>query len=191
MRRALFVIACITVVGWGCARVRVEAPKEAIKVDISMRLDIYQHVEKDIDSIEDIVSGASTKPAAPAAAGQNSMINHLLGYAYAQEGLSPEVEQAAVRRRDRKSQLSQWQQQGVIGETQTGLVEIRLPARADAAAGELVRNENADRLMIYKAIAQKNGTTLGDVQALYAKRLQNDAPAGTPIEVAAGAWKTK
>jgi len=31
----------------GCAKVQVQAPKEPIKVDISMRLDVYQHVEKD------------------------------------------------------------------------------------------------------------------------------------------------
>ena len=42
----------------GCARVMVQAPKEPIKVDISMRLDVYQHIQNDIDDIESIVSGS-------------------------------------------------------------------------------------------------------------------------------------
>ena len=41
----------------GCASVQVNAPKEPIKMDISMRLDVYQHVVKDIDDIESIVAG--------------------------------------------------------------------------------------------------------------------------------------
>ncbi len=60
--KKFWVILGVLVVFFGCARVRVEAPKEAIKLDISMRLDIYQHVTKDIDAIEDIVSGGSSKP---------------------------------------------------------------------------------------------------------------------------------
>ena len=49
--KKIFLACCAVVIGLGCARVRVEAPKEAIKVDISMRLDVYQHVQKDIDEI--------------------------------------------------------------------------------------------------------------------------------------------
>ena len=78
-----------------CARVRVEAPKDPIKVDISMRLDIYQHVQTDINQIENIVSGAQEKPKPKD--GQ-SLLDHFIHSAYAQEGLSPEVEQAALRR---------------------------------------------------------------------------------------------
>jgi uncharacterized protein YdbL (DUF1318 family) len=169
----------------GCARVRVEAPKEAFKVDISMRLDVYQHVAKDIDSIENIVSGAAQKPAGPDI---KSSLNVFVSEAYAQEGLGSDVEQAALRRRDRKPQLTQYESSGCIGENGSGLVEIRSGTQADAKA--LVSAENADRMIIYAAVAQKNGTSLAEVQNLYAKRLQGDAPAGTPIEVG-GAWKIK
>jgi len=165
--------------------VRVEAPKEAFKVDISMRLDIYQHVENDIDSIENIVSGAAQKQSAP---GAKNFMNILVQDAYAQEGLGSDVEQAALRRRDRKPLLSKYESSGVIGENRLGLVEIRAAANADAQT--LVRDENSDRMAIYKAVAQKNGTSVEDVQKLYAKRLQTDAPAGTPIETDAG-WTVK
>ena len=169
----------------GCARVRVEAPKEAFKVDISMRLDVYQHVAKDIDSIENIVSGSSQKQAG---SDKKSSLNIFVSEAYAQEGLGADVEQAALRRRDRKPQLSQYESNGVIGENGAGMVEIRTAAGSDVRA--LVGAENADRMIIYTAVAQRNGTAVVDVQKLYAKRLQGDAPTGTPVEVD-GAWKTK
>jgi len=169
----------------GCARVRVEAPKEAFKVDISMRLDVYQHVAKDIDSIESIVSGAGQKQAGPDI---KSSLNIFVSEAYAQEGLGADVEQAALRRRDRRSQLAQYESKGVIGENGSGLVEVR--GQADAQAQALVSSENSDRMVIYTAVAQKNGTSVADVQKLYAKRLQNDAPSGTPIETG-GVWAVK
>jgi hypothetical protein len=59
--KMIYLAVMILFLSVGCARVRVEAPKEAIKLDISMRLDIYQHVAKDIDAIEDIVSGSGGK----------------------------------------------------------------------------------------------------------------------------------
>ena len=180
------VMVCVLLAGLGCARLRVEAPKEAIKVDISMRLDIYQHVEKDINAIENLVSG-------PSAAGKSSWLDGLWSAAYAQEALSPEVEQAALRRRDRKPQLAAAQQSQAVGENKAGLVEVRQPA--NAAAQQLANDENNDRMIIYRAVAAKNGTSIAEVQALYARRLQADAPAGTPIETiegaGAGQWKTK
>jgi len=169
----------------GCARVRVEAPKEAFKVDISMRLDVYQHVSKDIDSIENIVSGATQKPAKPDI---KSSLNIFVSQAYAQEGLGADVEQAALRRRDRRPQLAVYESKGIVGENASGLVEIRAAAGADAQA--LVSAENSDRMIIYTAVAQKNGTSVTEVQKLYAKRLHSDAPAGTPLEVD-GVWTVK
>lgn len=184
--RTVCLLVCVAAAVWGCARVRVEAPKEAIKVDISMRLDIYQHVEKDINDIENLVSGSRN-------AGQSSLLDGLFQAAYAQETLSPEVEQAALRRRDRKQALSAAQARQALGENRLGLVEAR--PGADAAAQALAAEENSDRMLIYRAVAAKNGTSVEEVQKLYARRLQSDAPAGTPIETAdAGGpsqWKTK
>jgi uncharacterized protein YdbL (DUF1318 family) len=145
-------------------------------------------VEKDIDAIEDIVSGGKAK------AGQ-SMLNYFVREAYAQD-LSPEVEAAAIRRRDRLQDLSAWEQKGVIGENKLGLVEVRDSKSADASAGELIKSENADRMIIYQVVASKNGTSVEEVQKLYAKKLQASAPAGTPIEVASDSggsygWKVK
>ena len=168
------------IVAAGCARVLVQAPKEPIRVDISMRLDIYQHIEKDIDEIENIVSGSSEKPQSKASP---NILNFFVKEAYADEGLSPQVEQAALRRRDRRSQLFSWEEKGVVGENKVGLAEVRILDQVNDATQKLIEAENSDRMLIYQAVAVKNGTSVEEVQKLYAKRLHADSPSGTPIEV--------
>lgn len=168
----------------GCAQVQVKAPKDPIKVDITMRLDVYQHVVKDIDDIESIVSGKSAPKG-------RMKLNFLIADAHAEEGLSPDVEQAALRRKDRKAELYSHESKGTIGENRMGLAE----ARGSGAPQELIGAENADRMIIYKSVSQKNGAAIEEVQKLYAQRLQEDAPAGTPIETANSSggyeWKNK
>ncbi len=178
--KILILLLTSVVVAAGCARVLVQAPKEPIKVDISMRLDIYQHIEKDIDEIENIVSGSSEKPQSKASP---NILNFFVKEAYADEGLSPQVEQAALRRRDRRSQLFSWEEKGVVGENKVGLAEIRILDQVNDATQKLIEAENNDRMLIYQAVAGKNGTSVEEVQKLYAKRLHADSPSGTPIEV--------
>ncbi len=165
--------------GLGCARVRVEGSTEPIRVDVSMRLDIYQHIEKDIDQIENMVSGSSD---GVSAVDQKSLWDFLMTDAYADDGLGPDVEAAVSSRRQRRSELIALEGQGVIGENKLGLVEIRSQYQAGPDIEKLVWAENQDRMTIYRSIAHKNGSSIEDVQRLYAKRLQADAPVGTPIE---------
>ena len=184
----LFSILMIAVTfSLGCAKMQVGGTKDPIKVDISMRLDIYQHVENDIDAIENIVSGAKENKKS---ADKQSFLEIFIAQAYAQEGLSPEVEQAALRRKGRVLELSSREEKGVVGENKNGLVEIRDSQTADKALSGIVAAENNDRMIIYQAVAKKNGTSLEEVQGLYSKRLQSDAPVGTPIEVL-NEWKIK
>ena len=164
-----WIILVVLVAFFGCARVRVEAPKEAIKLDISMRLDIYQHVAKDIDAIEDIVSGNTPKPA-PGKKG--SMLDVFVANAYAQDSFGPEVEQAAYSRRDRKPQLVSLEDSGTVTENNLGLVEAK--GNSDPSVKALVDAENSDRMIIYKAIAAKNGISVEEVQQIYAKKIQEN-----------------
>ena len=187
MKKYLFAFAGAVLV-LGCAQVSVKAPKDPIKLDVSMRLDIYQHIQKDIDSIEDMVSGGTQKPASPSARDKHGLLDLLIVNAYADD-LSPEVEAAATRRRDRRPQLIDWETKGVAGENAAGLVEMK-GADLTLTAQALVQAENSDRMVIYEAVAKKNGSLVDEVQKLYAKRLQDDAPAGTPIEGASG-WQVK
>lgn len=190
MIKKIMVLLTGIIVILGCARVQVQAPKDPIKVDISMRLDIYQHVEKDINAIEDIVSGSKEQPKA---GDKQSLLDRIIPCAYAQD-LSPEVQAAALRRKDRYQALVEWEQKTIIGENKSGLVEMRKSAgdsSADKSVKEIIRGENADRMVIYRSIAQKNGTSVEEVERLYAQRLQGSAPGGTPIETQEGEWKSK
>lgn len=192
--RRVCVMGLGLVLSLGCARIRVEAPKEPIKMDISMRLDIYQHVAKDIDDIENMISGNQTQ--AKPNNSQSRFFDYFVSSAYAQERLSPEVEAAVSRRKQRRSELVAWLQKGAVGENSSGLVVIRASDAADAALKDLVSAENSDRMLIYQAVSQKNNASIEEVQKLYAKRLQDDAPVGTPIEAlnqASGAneWTVK
>lgn len=162
----------------GCARVSLQAPKEPIKLDISMRLDVYQHVQKDIDSIEDIVSGSEKTSKS---ADKHSFLYYFgATLAYAQDALDPQVEAAALSRKARREQVVSLLQAGKIGENRLGLLEAR--DGSDPAASQLVSSENSDRMVIYQSLAAKNNTSVEDIQKLYASRLQKDAPQGSPIE---------
>jgi len=169
-----WVVLTVLFLGIGCAQVQVKAPKEPIKVDITMRLDVYQHVTNDIDNIESMVSGKTEKP-------NNGMkLNFLIAEAYAEDKLPPEAEDAVAKRKGRYAELTSLESKGAIGENKLGLVEVK--AKGEGPAYGLVVAENKDRMIIYEALAKKNGITLEAVQKIYASRLQADAPAGTPIE---------
>lgn len=180
MTKNILIVMLGVVFCLGCARVRVEGSKEPIKVDISMRLDVYQHVQKDISAIEDIVSGSggSTQPA-----DKQSLLDYFVSRAYAQEELDPQVEQAALRRKARRDEIASWQEKRVIGEDRAGLLQVRIPEASNPSLEQLVEAENADRMTIYNALAKKNQTSVETIQELYAQRLQKDAPPGTPVEV--------
>ncbi|MDD2703024.1 MAG: hypothetical protein PHC33_03355, partial [Candidatus Omnitrophica bacterium] len=66
MKRLAVVLMAGMVLFLGCARVKVGGTKDSIQVDMNviMRVDVYQHVEKDLSDIDSIVYGS--KPAQPA-----------------------------------------------------------------------------------------------------------------------------
>ena len=115
-------------------------------------------------------------------------LDYFVGTAYAQD-LSPAVERAAQRRGSRRAGLVSLQRAGVVGEDVSGLVVVR--KSGDPSADGLVRDENKDRMAIYREIAAKNNVSVGDIQKVYAERLQRDASSGTPIETSPGSWRIK
>ncbi|MGD0336489.1 MAG: DUF1318 domain-containing protein [Candidatus Omnitrophota bacterium] len=180
MKRLLFVLAAV-ILAIGCARVSVQGSKEPIKLDISMRLDIYQHVEKDIDAIEGIVSGDkdNKKPV-----DKQSFLSSFINNAYAEEEeFNPEVREAALRRKARVDELRAFEEKGIIGENKMGLVEVRDQSQATDSVRKLVEAENSDRMFIFKSMAAKNNISVQEVQKLYAKRLYHRLRPGTPVEV--------
>jgi uncharacterized protein YdbL (DUF1318 family) len=169
-----------TLVLIGCAHVQVDAPKDPIKMDISMRLDVYQHVVKDIDDIENLVNGKEADAA-------KKLSDIIVPPAHADD-MNPALREAALRRKDRLAEISSLEASGVIGEDKSALLALR---GSSPQADSLIAQENSDRLIIYRSIAAQNGTPVEEVQKLYAQRLQAKAPSGTAIEKSNGEWIVK
>jgi uncharacterized protein YdbL (DUF1318 family) len=80
-------------------------------------------------------------------------------------------------------------QQGLVGEQPDGLLGAVGAASPDIAL--LVNQTNAERIVKYQSIAQKNGTALPQVQALAGKKLIEKAMPGEFIKNASGSWQKK
>jgi len=185
--RPAFQIGLIFFVLLGCARVSIDT-KKPIQVDVKMRVDIYQHVAQDVANIEDMISSE------PKTQGADQVSLFFLGAkeAWAQEEADyPEDVRAAIeRRRERRSELVSWEAKGVIGENMSGQAEL-VNRAADSGAAGLVEQENRDRSIIYTYVAGKNGASVDETAKVSAKRIQEDAPSGTPIQSPSGEWTTK
>ncbi len=78
--------------------------------------------------------------------------------------------------------------QGVVGEQSDGYLGSVEPS---AESNALVAHINAQRKVKYLEIAEKNGTSLTDVETLAGKKaIEMTAPGGY-IRVGAGGWKKK
>lgn len=156
VKRILIVIFCIVVVA--CAKISVET-KEPIKIDVSMRVDIYQHVVKDVQSINDQIYG-----------GQEKEFNSLffIKEAFAQNLNSP-MQNAIAMRKSRFKEIEHYFVMSYIGENREALLEIRseIPQAELGRVKTAIAAENSDRETIYKAIAAKNGTDVSQTRKVF------------------------
>ena len=155
MKRLVFLVTVFLVLG--CAKVSLQTAKP-LKVDISMRVDVYQHVAKDVASIEDEIYGQTPQQKL------NALFN--LESAYAQD-YSVELSAAIERRKARMSAIDGYFSQGYIGENKDALLEIvaqDLDSATRAQAEALINEENQDREIIYRAIADKNSSDVATVK---------------------------
>ena len=77
---------------------------------------------------------------------------------------------------------------GHIGENNRGLVTAR---QDTAEIGQLVAAENADRLLVYAAIARKTGATPDAVAQARAKQIAAQSAAGIWLQKPNGDWYQK
>ncbi|MBU1112251.1 MAG: YdbL family protein [Candidatus Omnitrophica bacterium] len=161
----------------GCAKLNVET-KEPIKVDINMRIDVYQHVAKDAESINDQIYGNNEKK-----------INFLFNFSQAYAASVDDLEAAIERRKARAGQIEENFNQGYIGENRKALLEVR--SKAAAGIESLVNSENADRQIIYQYTAEKNGVDVSETQKVFFQDDYERASSGWWLEVSPGTWKQK
>ncbi len=158
----------------GCANVNIESRKP-IKLDINMRVDVYQHVVGDVESINDQIYGSGNKKL-------NSLF--LFENVYAAD-LSEETAGAVFRRRERVSELREYSAKGYIGENKNSFLEIRgeVPRDIKDKVIFFIREENKDRDIICGATAEKNKTDVSAVRKVFFENDYKRAPSGYWFEV--------
>lgn len=169
---------------FGCARVNVGGTEKPIKVDVTMRVDIYQHVVKEIDDIENMIrSDEPIKIQEP-----QSLLNFFCKDAWAAE-LSETAKGAAKSRQERLEEVENLLSIGAVGEGNNGFLAVRKASNPDAEAVTFA--ENADRKVIYNEIAGQNNLTPEAIENIYAEKMQSLAPSGSPIQTKDGSWIKK
>jgi len=138
--------------------------------------------------------------------GEGSLIGSLrgslgVGIAYAQSETT--VSNAAIRAikarlKARDAELAPFFDQGIIGESNKGYVEIlsfgKLDMKSKAAAKRLVDAENGDRRALYKEIARAlnvDPSQLDRIEGIFASEWQQFARSGWYVQKANGKWIRK
>jgi uncharacterized protein YdbL (DUF1318 family) len=93
-----------------------------------------------------------------------------------------------ARMEQRLSQLDSLRAQGVVGETNRGLMELR---GGNVEAGDAVAAENRDRGIVYAAIAKETGTSVDQVAKHRARQIAAAAARGVWLQKDDGTWYKK
>jgi uncharacterized protein YdbL (DUF1318 family) len=199
MRRAAFPFLALAVLA-ACVTVNVYFPEAEVR-DLSKQIE--EEVRKQAAQQTGEAPPAPQPPPAPNPG--TSMLDLLVGATPAMAQVpQPEITNPAIRkiidsRAARYNELRRYLDQGVLGENNKGLVEVRnlealtdLKARADVQ--RLVKAENADRQELYKEIAAAKNVDLAQlpkIQETYAATLRQNAKAGDWIQQPDGNWVKK
>jgi len=104
--------------------------------------------------------------------------------------MTPEVSEALDSRRARFDTIKEFKKQGVLGENNRGYVEV---FGSNSAASSLADQENRDRKVIYRTIAEQNGlqSALDTIEKVFAQVQRDKAESGEKIQTEDGRWITK
>lgn len=95
-----------------------------------------------------------------------------------------------ARMKQRLPQVAQLKTQKVIGEDSAGFLAL-VKGDAEATARQLVEAENADRKVVYAALAANAGTDPARVGKQRAKELAERSAAGMMLQREDGSWYEK
>ncbi|MDY6830917.1 MAG: YdbL family protein [Thermodesulfobacteriota bacterium] len=109
----------------------------------------------------------------------------LLAASFAMAG---EADDIKARMKERLGTIDSLKAQGLIGENNQGLLELR---KTGGKGADIVAEENRDRMVVYQAIARKTGATVEKVGARRALQIRETAAPGTWIQTDDGEWQKK
>ncbi len=172
--KTLLVIVGVVVL-CSCAKVQLET-REPVRVDINMRVDVYQHIVKEVESIEGEIFNSKEK--------QFNAI-FIFPRAYAQD-YSDNVRAAIERRKTRITTIGEYLGKGYVGENRHAGLEMMaegVPPELGQEIASIVSEENNDREIIYTSLAERDGVALSEVRKILFQDHYQRAPAGYWFEV--------
>jgi uncharacterized protein YdbL (DUF1318 family) len=107
---------------------------------------------------------------------------------------SPEVVKANASRRERRPALREWKSRGCMGETNQGTLVARPGDGCGPEVATLIRDENADRRVIYDTFMKENNIPAADrprVNNAFAKARQERSRPNDWIQLEDGQWVRK
>ena len=107
---------------------------------------------------------------------------------FASFALAGEADDIKARMKERLATIDALKAQGVVGENNKGLLEVR---GTGGQGADIVAAENNDRMVVYQAIAKKTGATVEQVGMRRALQIQATAAPGTWIQTGDGQWRKK
>jgi uncharacterized protein YdbL (DUF1318 family) len=93
-----------------------------------------------------------------------------------------------ARMAQRLSKLDAFKARGLLGENNRGFVDLR---GSDAAAGDVMAEENRDRGEVYAALAKQTGSSAEQVGRARAKQIAAASAAGVWLQREDGTWYKK
>ncbi len=102
---------------------------------------------------------------------------------------APTAQTIKANMKKRQPAITALLQAGSVGEASSGYLAIR--GDLSAADKAVVEAENADRKVIYEAIARKEKTTVQLVGERRAKQISERVKSGTWLQDSLGNWKQK
>jgi uncharacterized protein YdbL (DUF1318 family) len=111
---------------------------------------------------------------------------------------SPVIDEAKARRIERLSDIQVYKDKKILGESKEGLLDIRpttgLDGKQSSLLQKMVKEENNDRMTIYREIVQLNSMSsaqIKNIQAAAAKANRKLAKDGEWIQNDDGTWQVK
>ena len=94
------------------------------------------------------------------------------------------------RMKSRLPKLMEAKDKGLIGENTDGLLLVK-EASSGSVVKNLVQEENKDRILLFKYLAQKTGAPEKEVALKYAKGIASRAKKGHWFKNSSGSWISK
>lgn len=102
--------------------------------------------------------------------------------------IAGEIEEVKQRMEQRLPKISQMKKEQAVGENNRGYLEVLKENRADKA---VVRAENKDRKLVYKAIAKETDSDTTAVGRQRARQIAERSAPGIMLQDTKGRWKAK